>query len=115
ELRATRLHEQWRHRAARHDARPREPAEAEALRLRPERALPPDLRADAPRRGDRDLRRRARRRRRSEGELRRSDMTEPTTGQNVSTATPRSDAGNWAKPVHTLATKDVPAGAMNLN
>jgi hypothetical protein len=42
-------------------------------------------------------------------------VTEPTTDQDVSTAAPRSDAGNWAKPVHTLATKDVPAGAMNLN
>ena len=42
-------------------------------------------------------------------------MTEPTTDQNIATETPRSDAGNWAKPVRTLTTKDVPAGATDLN
>src|SRR5207237_2198703 len=63
----------------------------------------------------RDLRRRACRRRRSEGELRRSDMTMPTTDQKSPIETPRSDAGNWAKPVRTLTTKDVPAGATDLN
>jgi len=42
-------------------------------------------------------------------------MTDPTTDQKTATGTPRSDAGNWAKPVHTLTTRDVPAGATDLN
>jgi hypothetical protein len=41
-------------------------------------------------------------------------MPEPTTDQPVAEA-PRSDAGNWAKPVRTLTTKDVPKGAQDLN
>ena len=42
-------------------------------------------------------------------------MTEPTTNHDVTTETTRSDAGHWAKPVRTLTSKDVPAGAMDLN
>lgn len=42
-------------------------------------------------------------------------MTEPTTDHNITTEAPRSDAGNWAKPVRTLTTKDVPKGAQDLN
>lgn len=42
-------------------------------------------------------------------------MTEPTTDQNIATEAARSDAGNWAKPVRTLTTKNVPAGATDLN
>lgn len=41
-------------------------------------------------------------------------MAEPTTDQDTAEA-PRSDAGNWAKPVRTLTTKDVPKGAQDLN
>jgi hypothetical protein len=39
-------------------------------------------------------------------------MTESTSEES---ATPRSDASSWAKPVRTLTTKDVPAGATDLN
>jgi hypothetical protein len=42
-------------------------------------------------------------------------MTEPTTNDDVTIETTRSDAGHWAKPVRTLTSKDVPAGAMDLN
>jgi len=42
-------------------------------------------------------------------------MAEPRTNHDIATETPRSDAGNWAKPVRTLTSKDVPAGAMDLN
>lgn len=42
-------------------------------------------------------------------------MAEPTTDHGIATETPRSDAGNWAKPVRTLTSKGVPAGAMDLN
>ena len=38
---------------------------------------------------------------------------EPTTA--ASDKGRRSDAGNWAKPVRTLSTKDVPGGAIDLN
>ncbi|MDQ2915160.1 MAG: hypothetical protein M3T56_18205 [Chloroflexota bacterium] len=41
-------------------------------------------------------------------------MSEPTTDQPIAEA-PRSDASNWAKPVRTLTTKDVPKGAQDLN
>ena len=52
-----RVHELGWDRAARDAARAREPGEAEAARVRADRPLPADLRADAPRRGDRHLRR----------------------------------------------------------
>src|SRR6266446_6738877 len=42
-------------------------------------------------------------------------MTESTTNNDVTTETTRSDADHWAKPVRTLTSKDVPAGAMDLN
>src|SRR6478672_675195 len=42
-------------------------------------------------------------------------MSEPTVRHNIETEMPRSDAGHWAKPVRTLTSKDVPAGAMDLN
>jgi hypothetical protein len=44
-------------------------------------------------------------------------MREPAQEQQTETppTTPRSDAGNWAKPVRTLTTKDVPKGAQDLN
>jgi hypothetical protein len=42
-------------------------------------------------------------------------MAEPTTDRGIATETPRSDAGNWAKPVRTLTSKGGPAGAMDLN
>jgi hypothetical protein len=42
-------------------------------------------------------------------------MAEPTADQDIATETRRSDAGNWAKPVRTLTTKDVPKGAQDLN
>ena len=60
QLHGPRVHELGRDRPARHAARAREPGEAEAARVRADRALPPDLRADAPRRGDRHLRHRGR-------------------------------------------------------
>ena len=52
-----RVHELGWDRPARDAARAREPRQAEAARVRADRALPPDLRADPARRGDRDLRR----------------------------------------------------------
>jgi hypothetical protein len=43
-------------------------------------------------------------------------VDEPTREQTeTAPARARSDDGNWARPVRTLATKDVPAGAKNLN
>jgi len=42
-------------------------------------------------------------------------MPQPTTTNDIATEKPRSDAGNWAKPVRTLTSKDVPTGAMDLN
>ena len=42
-------------------------------------------------------------------------MAEPKADQDIATETPRSDAGNWAKPVRTLTSKSAPAGAMDLN
>ena len=43
-------------------------------------------------------------------------MREPMQEQrDTPPASPRSDAGNWAKPVRTLTTKDVPEGAHDLN
>jgi hypothetical protein len=41
-------------------------------------------------------------------------MAEPRADQDIAEA-PRSDASNWAKPVRTLTTKDVPKGAQDLN
>src|SRR5205823_6259541 len=58
ELRRPGVHEQRRHRDARHAARPGQPAAPGARRLRAERALSRDLRADQARRGDHDLRQR---------------------------------------------------------
>ena len=44
-------------------------------------------------------------------------MREPTQEERTDTppSPARSDAGNWAKPVRTLTTKDVPKGAQDLN
>jgi hypothetical protein len=42
-------------------------------------------------------------------------MEEQTGTVERKTDAPRSDAGYWAKPVRTLATHDVPAGAVDLN
>jgi hypothetical protein len=42
-------------------------------------------------------------------------MAEPRVDQDIATETPRSDAGNWAKPVRTLTSTTAPAGAMDLN
>ena len=55
-----RVHELGWDRPARDAARARQPREAAAARLRAQRPLPPDLRADPARRGDLDLRRRGR-------------------------------------------------------
>jgi hypothetical protein len=41
-------------------------------------------------------------------------VAEPTAEHDAAEG-PRSDAGNWAKPVRTLTTKDVPEGAQDLN
>ena len=56
----TRVHELGWDRPARDAARAGEPRNAAAARVRAERPLPPDLRAHAARRGDRDLRERGR-------------------------------------------------------
>jgi hypothetical protein len=42
-------------------------------------------------------------------------MAEPRADQDIATETHRTDAGNWAKPVRTLTSTSVPAGAMDLN
>ena len=42
-------------------------------------------------------------------------MPQPTTDESIPAAAQRSDAGNWAKPVRTLTSKDVPVGAMDRN
>jgi hypothetical protein len=42
-------------------------------------------------------------------------MSQQTTDQRIPTETPRSDAGNWAKPTRTLASTTAPSGAMDLN
>ena len=43
-------------------------------------------------------------------------MSEPTQDQRTDTEpSRRSDTGNWAKPVRTLTTRDVPRGAQDLN
>jgi hypothetical protein len=42
-------------------------------------------------------------------------MAEPKADRDIATRTQRSDADNWAKPVRTLTSTAVPAGAMDLN
>ena len=82
-------------------------AEAAPARLRAQRALPPDLRADAARRGDRHLRRR-------EAEALAAAAASGTRVHEHREARPRADAENWAKPVSRLHVEDVPEGATNL-
>ena len=73
--------------------------EAAAARVRAQRPLPPDLRADPARRGDHDLRRRGRQRWPRSREERTMSEQQQTTAR---------DDDNWAKPIDRLAAGNVP-------